>query len=1349
MIKRLLSIFLISIVTLTMICPAVLAVDSELETDPLPLCTEDEACSAQTHQETCPYDQTRPAEPESESDPEPEPERCTQDAACSAEMHEADCLEFQKLKNDIERSTTDAANLNQILNTNQNQAVELNLADGEIIINAEGYWQGGTYQTHSGPYNLTTDEETKNTVTIESGTHELTLDGVKIEAEDSPAVSIQKGASAAVTLDGENEIIGGACYAGLYVEAGAEVTIDGTGSLRAQGGMVENKNVGTGAGAGIGGNGAQIEDRQVLEWCDFGSITIKGGTVNAAGGATKTGNYGAGAGIGGGGSTLAQGSIEGIAELKGSILIENGTIMAIGGDDSNSDSWGGAGIGSGGAGDTNQPHGSDIKVMINGGTITAKGGSLAAGIGGSNSIDGGRITITGGQVEAIGGMDGYWGGAGIGGGDNGGVKEIKIAGNAQVMAKGGGCAAGIGGGTDRGVDIIQDDATVKEGSITIGGSAVVTAYGSGNGSFGGAGIGAGNSYYNDNGCGAISILDSAKVTAFAGTKAQGIGVGSNYAGDFKNRLVVGGSGVQVWLFNRDTAWPAFWGQSETGDGITDAYTGNGVTTVWYTNDEVPNVDILSDAHSTAPGKSYQWSYNAAREITILSNTEEVQKGTYPAGFTLGNWAAIFPADTHKVTAGVSGRGGTVSPVSQSVAQGGDAVFTITREPGYKVSAVKVTVDGVETDAIGNLKNGVLTLPDIQADAAVTVTFGKMTMEDVKDAADQLPSIEPGTPPEPEEQQTILDTKMDYEALSEAEKEALSAAQKEKLHEALSQLPNVEVQVDVQIVGDGQAVFSVPEDQKPALLENMTLDEAAALKAGGAAAYKIVVTVAEAKPDESAETSIHGMLNGALAAEKHDVTVKKVLVKSEAEAAEEYINDLAKPIQLVFSIPKSLRNPPADTVRAFTMLRTHQNDVGGYDTERLDGMLDTERWTYTVESDRFSTYTLAYMDTETPGRNLSIVPSTAILQGGGTVTLTVAGVPSGGSARVSCDDKSIVITPNADGTFFVALPNSTRTYTFTVSYGDGVETAVCTVQVAGSGSSGSSSGGSGGYTVSVGSSENGSVRVSPANASKGATVTVTVQPDAGYLLGGLTVTDSRGNELKVTGRGGGVFTFIMPGSKVAVQASFVPDDTAEYGLPFLDVNRGDWFYEAVAYVYREGLMSGTSGTAFSPNAATTRGMIVTILHRLEGAPAAAAAAFDDVADGQYYTKAVAWAAANGIVEGYGDGSFRPSVPITREQLAAILYRYARYRGYDVSGANALSGFQDAASVSGYAAGAMSWAVERDLIGGMGDGTLQPQGGATRAQAAAILYRYLTAGGQPETPDTPGISTEGIAKHLKPF
>lgn len=180
--------------------------------------------------------------------------------------------------------------------------------------------------------------------------------------------------------------------------------------------------------------------------------------------------------------------------------------------------------------------------------------------------------------------------------------------------------------------------------------------------------------------------------------------------------------------------------------------------------------------------------------------------------------------------------------------------------------------------------------------------------------------------------------------------------------------------------------------------------------------------------------------------------------------------------------------------------------------------------------------------------------------------------------------------------------------------------------------------------------------------------------------------------------------------------------AASGNRFSDVSTGSWYYDAVQYVYSAGLMSGTGSYVFSPDGATTRGMIVTIFYRLEGSPACGSASFSDVSSGKYYAQDVAWAAENGIASGYSASRFGPENAITREQLAAILYRYAAYKGYDVSDLASLTGYADNDLVAAYAKTSFAWAVQAGIISGTGANRLSPSAGATRAQVAAMLMRF---------------------------
>ena len=274
----------------------------------------------------------------------------------------------------------------------------------------------------------------------------------------------------------------------------------------------------------------------------------------------------------------------------------------------------------------------------------------------------------------------------------------------------------------------------------------------------------------------------------------------------------------------------------------------------------------------------------------------------------------------------------------------------------------------------------------------------------------------------------------------------------------------------------------------------------------------------------------------------------------------------------------------------------------------------------------------------------------------------------------------------------------------------------------------SSGGGGGsssYSISVDKNiDNGSVTVSPKSASSGRTVTITVKPDEGYELDELTVTDKNGDEIELTDKGDGKYTFKMPRSKVTIEASFVEIDHQDTcpAAGFRDVDEDAWYHEAVDYALDNGLMSGVSGREFAPGATLTRAMVAQMLYSLEGKPAAGSADFADVAEGAWYADAIAWAAGEGIVSGYGD-TFGPNDAITREQLAAILYRYAQNEGYKTSqSGEGTEGYLDASSISAYAVKAMDWAVNAGLLSGKGNGILAPTAGATRAEVAQIFMNF---------------------------
>ena len=244
------------------------------------------------------------------------------------------------------------------------------------------------------------------------------------------------------------------------------------------------------------------------------------------------------------------------------------------------------------------------------------------------------------------------------------------------------------------------------------------------------------------------------------------------------------------------------------------------------------------------------------------------------------------------------------------------------------------------------------------------------------------------------------------------------------------------------------------------------------------------------------------------------------------------------------------------------------------------------------------------------------------------------------------------------------------------------------------------------------------------ATEGEQVTITVLPDDGYALDEIVITDKRGEAIDFVDNGDGTITFTMPSGDVTITATFAESDEPECALPFVDVHANDWFFDPVCYVYREGLMTGTSATTFAPNATTTRAMIVSILARQENVTSAEDAGFTDVAENDWYATAVNWAAREGIVTGFEDDSFRPNAAITREQLAAILCNYSAWKGKDTSARADLDEYTDAISISSWATDTMSWAVAEQLLAGVTENTLEPQGAATRAQVAAVLQRFLS-------------------------
>ena len=300
--------------------------------------------------------------------------------------------------------------------------------------------------------------------------------------------------------------------------------------------------------------------------------------------------------------------------------------------------------------------------------------------------------------------------------------------------------------------------------------------------------------------------------------------------------------------------------------------------------------------------------------------------------------------------------------------------------------------------------------------------------------------------------------------------------------------------------------------------------------------------------------------------------------------------------------------------------------------------------------------------------------------------------------------------------FIDLTSGT-TYTFAVRYAEtdtykaSPASATAEFSTLYRSSGGSSSSGRS-YAVTVPSAKNGDVTVSPKNASKGDRVTVTVKPDAGYVLGSLEVKDANGNTLSLTDKGNGKYTFTMPASKVEIKATFVKEVETS---PFSDVSTNAYYYEAVKWAQEKGITGGIGNGLFGPNQPCTRAQIVTFLWRAAGSPEPKSmSSFSDVSTDSYYAKAAAWAVENGITTGTGDGKFSPDATCTRAQSVTFLFRAI---GKLV---DSKAEFSDVLTDS-YYANAVAWAVENGVTNGIGDGLFGPDNSCTRAQIVTFLYR----------------------------
>ena len=334
---------------------------------------------------------------------------------------------------------------------------------------------------------------------------------------------------------------------------------------------------------------------------------------------------------------------------------------------------------------------------------------------------------------------------------------------------------------------------------------------------------------------------------------------------------------------------------------------------------------------------------------------------------------------------------------------------------------------------------------------------------------------------------------------------------------------------------------------------------------------------------------------------------------------------------------------------------------------------------------------------------------------GTLTATINPSDAANKSLTWTSDNTAVATVNENGKVTAVAEGTAK---ITVKTVDGEKTAVCTVTVTAKTSGGSSSGGSSTPTYPVtkpGKTENGSVTVSPTSAKRGSVVTITVTPDAGYVLDKLTVTDKDGKELSLTKKSDTEYTFVMPAGKVEITPSFVKQ-AEEPSRVFVDVKTGDYFYDAVLWAVEKGITNGTSAETFSPEDPCTRAQIVTFLWRAAGSPVVNYAMdLSDVAGDAYYAEAVRWALSEGITTGTSADQFSPDATCTREQAVTFLYRAA--------GSPAVSGesaFEDVGA-DAYYARAVAWAAQNGVTNGISQALFGTGSDCTRAQIVTFLYR----------------------------
>ena len=1137
---------------------------------------------------------------------------------------------------------------------------------------------------------------TENGITITLQNVSMALDWCK----GSP-IEIVEDVSATLILDGENTLSAFADGPGILVNQGATVTIQsksGKDSLIVSGAKAGNY---VGADMGIdGGNSIFTDGYAGIGGPNFDNATDYTGTINIESGTITATGYSYGAGIGGGDYSSG-----------GKINISGGIVTAISGGTS-PDGW----------------------------ASVPDSEKKGAGIGGSQGCGSGDINISGGTVTAYGG----YGCPGIGGAPC----DVTISGSADVTAYGGDLAAGIGG---------YDKDKGRANQVTISDAAAITAYG-GKGAAGlGEGSGGSAAQFTlkiDSGTEVTAYSDGAKA-AVTGTPTDGSApiVNMRFDPDLTIPSQVGAipltlTGTEASNTKTLTVPEGYRAAAATmPEGVYTATASIGGQTTPLLG--LNGVDITSNTSYTPVVVSIPQVPSAPQNLKAVSGDGEVT-----LSWSAPEKAGTGPVTKYKVYWSTTKPTGE-NPTSENILETEANVTTTTVTGLTNGTTYYFWVVAENKDGAGNAS---------EAAAAIPLAPGGAVQVDSADGLEAALENDAVTDIE-----VVGDITYDESILAEKNITVKSGVTLTLKYSSGFYTPYsaTACNANIQVEQGGTITFVdtcwwSSMFTSPSIHSYLLMNGDFALEAG-ASAYTKIENSGDNQVTKPGYILFRGNFTNSGSFVNHATTGTEVYLNygtTPGTFTDEQSTSFSPKYNLCISEPISVGPPEDDSDLAglaipltgieggayvggqleavvdgfgtvqqggpFSIIwnstgpatdapyTVQEADKGQTVTAQLDGALDVQEYGYFLVSDTANgpvAYQISKFSTDPVSRQIAAFAVILNVNGGDPL-------------------EESTLVPSAEGKLS-SLPTPTRSgYTFNgwfTAASGGEQVTVDTVfsqdSMIYAQWTAVSTGGSGGssatrYPVTVEDTGNGSIRVSPTRAERGDTVTITVNPDDGYELDKLTVTDSDGDEISVRDRGHGKYTFTMPRSRVTVEATFIEIVEEPEALPFVDVPTGAYYYDAVAWAVENNITSGTSATTFGPNAACTRAQMVTFLWRAAGSPEPETTVnpFTDVSASAYYYEAVLWAAEQGITSGTSATTFSPDTTVTRGQTATFLWRYA--------GSPAASGssFTDVAA-DAYYANAVAWALNEGITNGTTATTFSPSSSCTRAQIVTFLYRYM--------------------------